>query len=204
MSSKPTTATCSGTRTPALAKACSTPMAIWSFAHTTASGSESPRAASSFSPASSPLPTLNRPSYLPTSWQPGWAPSSSCSARRRSLASGAVVRGHHIGRPLAGVPGDDHHGQPLGQPRQERGRHHALTDQQAVDLAGQREQPGQVRVAGLLEVGDQQGPLVVPDARLDAAQYLVVEQQAHALDGVLLPWRLALHADQADHVLAAP
>src|SRR5205807_7587235 len=68
----------------------------------------------------------------------------------------------------------------------------------------QREQPGQVRVAGLLEIGDQQGPPVVPDARLDAAQYLVVEQQAHALDVVLLPWRLAFHADQADHVLAAP
>ena len=90
MSSKPTTATCSGTRTPAFAKACSTPMAIWSFAQTTASGSEFPLAASSFSPASSPLPTLNMPSYLPRSWQAGWAPSSSCSARRRSLASGAV------------------------------------------------------------------------------------------------------------------
>ena len=42
------------------------------------------------------------------------------------------------------------------------------------------------------------------DVGLDAAQYLVVEQQAHALAVVLLAWRLAFHADQADDVLAAP
>ena len=162
MSSKPTTATCSGTRTPAFAKACSTPMAIWSFAQTTASGSESPLAASSFSPASSPLSDAEH-ALVPAEELAGRmgteqfvqrkAPFPGVRGARRPVdvvqpppavvvdqvghqggRAGPVVGRHHVRRPLAGIPGDDHHGQPFGQPRQERRRHHALADQQAVDL----------------------------------------------------------------------
>jgi len=41
---------------------------------------------------------------------------------------------------------------------------------------------------------------MIANPRLDAAQHLVVEQQVHVLDVVLL--RLALHAYQADDILA--
>jgi len=67
MSSKPTTATWPGTATPALASDCSTPIAIWSLAQMTASGR--PGSASSNSPASAPLATLNWPGARPTSSQ---------------------------------------------------------------------------------------------------------------------------------------
>jgi hypothetical protein len=52
-----------------------------------------------------------------------------------------------------------------------------------------------------LQEGDEQRPVVVPDPGLHPAQHLVVEQQVHVLDVVLL--LVPLHADQADHVLAA-
>ena len=58
MSSKPTTATSSGTRTPARVSALTTPIAIWSLAETTASGSSRRGMASRDSPAFSPLSTL--------------------------------------------------------------------------------------------------------------------------------------------------
>ena len=89
MSSNPVTESSSGTRTPPRASAWSTPMAIWSFAHTMASGS-SLRSASSFSPASSPLCALNRPQCEPIRTVPGWDWTTSLSAILRSLASGAL------------------------------------------------------------------------------------------------------------------
>ncbi len=106
-----------------------------------------------------------------------------------------VVGGHHIGRALARVPSDDNDGQPLGQAGQEGRRDDSLTDQQPVDLAGQRQQARQVGLAALFEAGDHQRPVEGPDPRLDPAQ--------DPFDVVLHLWRRALHADQADHVLAA-
>jgi hypothetical protein len=125
-----------------------------------------------------------------------------------------VVRGHHVHPALRHVARHDDHGNPLREPRHDRRRDHALTDEQAVDLAGQREQAGLHRAVGghrgaavlvLAQEGDQQRPGQVPDPRLDAAHDLVVEQQAHRLDVVLV--RLephVLHADEADNVLAVP
>ena len=112
----------------------------------------------------------------------------------------AVVRGHHVGRPLARAARDDHDGQPPGQALDERRWDDALAEEQPVDLAGQRQQPGQVR-SGVLDVGDQHRLVLGADERLDAAQNLVVEQQRHALH-VVLHLCPGLHADQADHVLA--
>src|ERR1035441_361847 len=60
---------------------------------------------------------------------------------------------------------------------------------------------GEAGIIGALQEGDEQRPVMIADPRLDAAQHLVVEQQVHVLD-VVLP-RRALHADQADDVLAA-
>ena len=125
-----------------------------------------------------------------------------------------VVRGHHVHAALRHVTRHDHHGDPLGQPGHHLRRDHALTDQQAVHLARERQQAGlhwPVRrhrgaaVLVLAQEGDQQGPGKLPDPRLDPAHHLVVEQQAHRLDVVLV--RLepdVLHADKADHVLAVP
>ena len=91
---------------------------------------------------------------------------------------------------------------------------HALTDQQAVHLARQRQQAGLHRPVGrqpwcrcvvLAQEGDQQGPGELPDPRLDPAHHLVVEQQAHRLDVILVRLKPdVLHADKADHVLAVP
>ena len=88
MSSKPTTATSSGTRTPAAANARMTPMAIWSLAHTTASGSAPRCLASRSSPARSPLRTLKIPWMEPTSWHCGLPRSTYSRASRRWPALG--------------------------------------------------------------------------------------------------------------------
>ena len=230
MSSKPTTATSSGTRTPAAAKARRTPIAIWSLAHTTASGSAPRYLASSFSPACSPLRTLKIPCVEPTSWHCGW-PRSTCSrASRRWTASGesggpstwnrrrlpwSAMRWVMIAAEpeklsaattsaarSPGGPGDDDHGHPCGE---------ALDVWEATnpspmripstlpDSASSRGKSG-VRPVGLHE-GDQQRPVVVADPRLDAAQHLVVVEQAHVLD--VLRLYLALDAHHADDVLAA-
>ncbi len=69
MSSKPTTAMSSGTRMPRAVSVRSSPIAIWSFAQTTASGR--PPLASSRSAASLPLCTVNRPLNEPVSTVPG-------------------------------------------------------------------------------------------------------------------------------------
>src|SRR5208283_4787812 len=98
MSSKPTTATSSGTRTPAAAKARRTPIAIWSLAHTTASGSAPRYRMSSFSPACSPLRTLKIPCVEPISSPCGW-PRRMCSrASRRWIRSEehtSELQSHH-------------------------------------------------------------------------------------------------------------
>jgi hypothetical protein len=88
MSSKPTTATSPGTRTPAAANARITPIAIWSLAHTTASGSVPRCLASRSAPARSPLRTLKMPCAEPTSWQSGLVRSTCSRASHRSFASG--------------------------------------------------------------------------------------------------------------------
>ena len=90
MSSKPTTAMSWGTRMWRAASVRSTPIAIWSFAQTMASGSV-PSAASSFSAASSPLCTVKRPLNVPVSVVPGHASMIACMASLRTLASGAVA-----------------------------------------------------------------------------------------------------------------
>ena len=61
-----------------------------------------------------------------------------------------------------------------------------------VDLAGQGIHPGEVGPVALHE-GDQQRPVAVPDARLDAAQHLVVVQQAHVLDVDVVDLALDTH-----------
>jgi hypothetical protein len=60
MSSKPTSATSSGTRMPRAARVRSTPIAIWSFAQTMASGSGPAESSSAVAPIW-PLSTLNSP-----------------------------------------------------------------------------------------------------------------------------------------------
>jgi hypothetical protein len=90
MSSKPTTAMSSGTRMPRSASVRSAPIAIWSFAQTSASGS-SPPAASIARVPSRPDMTLNSPVKLPVSVVPGLASMTAAMASRRSVASGAVA-----------------------------------------------------------------------------------------------------------------
>jgi hypothetical protein len=116
--------------------------------------------------------------------------------------AGQVVRRHHVDGLLMRGAREDHHRQAGGQPLDERGGHDPLADQDAVDLAGERLDPGVAGIVGALQEGDEQRPFLVPDPGFHAAQHLVVEQQVHVLDVVLL--LVPLHADQADHVLAAP
>ena len=134
------------------------------------------------------------------------------------VGPGEVVRRHHVHAALGRVAGDQHHREPLGQLGHERRGQAALADEQAVHLARQRQQPGRHpavlrqpvlrqhgAVVGLLaQESDQQRPGQPGHPRLDAAHHLVVERQAHRLDVVLVrPQAGVLHADQADHVLAA-
>ena len=99
-----------------------------------------------------------------------------------------VVGGHHVGRPLARGPGDDDHGDPGRQALDVTGGDESLADEDPVDLARQRVKPAEVRLAEVLGLHerDQERPVVVADERLDPAQYLVVVQQAHVLDVVVL------------------
>ena len=115
--------------------------------------------------------------------------------------AGQVVGRHHVDGLLVRGAREDHYGDTRGQALDEGGGDDPLTDQDAVDLAGERLDPGEAGVVRALQEGDEQRPVMVADPGLHPAQHLVVEQQVHVLDVVLL--RLPLHADQADHVLAA-
>jgi len=70
-------------------------------------------------------------------------------------------------------------------------------------MKGEGTIPSPIRMPSTLPVNDSilGKPGSFADPGLHPAQHLVVEQQVHVLDVVLL--RLPLHADQADHVLAA-
>src|SRR6266536_787852 len=181
MSSKPVTATSPGTRIPAAVRARRTPMAIWSLAHTTASGSAARCLTSSSSAACSPLAMLKIPCAEPMSWHRGLPRSAWSRASRRWIASG------EFGGALD-VPGGGE----------------SFADEDPVHLARQGVKAGQFRLAGsvcLHEAAEQQ-PLAVADPCLHAALYFVVVEQALVLD-VMLACLPALDAHHADDVLAA-
>ncbi len=192
-----------------------------------------PRSASSSWPASSPLPTLNNPCELPTSWQSGLAAQH---VHQRPAPLAGVGRGRrpvHVVEPPPAVLARSGASTRATAPERlsavttSAARSRGLpaittTGSRSASLArngdGTIPSPisrpstlpdsdsslGRSGSLRLFEVGDQQRPVLMPDPRLDAAQDLVVEEQAHALDVVLQLQRLALDADQADHVLAAP
>ena len=114
--------------------------------------------------------------------------------------TGQVVRRHHVGGLLVRGAREDHHRNARGEPLDKGGGNDSLADQDPVCLAGERLQAGEPGIVGALQEGDQQRPFLIADPRLDTAQHLVVEQQVHVLDVVLLC--RALHAHQADDVLA--
>ena len=86
-SSNPVTATSAGIRTPARCSSRSTPIAIWSFAHTTACGSD--LRPSMVRAAATPLPSAKSPWMTWAMPLCGLAATACSNARRRATASGA-------------------------------------------------------------------------------------------------------------------